>query len=102
VRSASRARDVIESYRQFHIIISGWSTTLQEAVESFARISDERPVVGQSVALTQLAQALSAAASSRLQIDEETLDRLSKDLRSIVTEVLIPGVPRREDQDWSF
>src|SRR5260370_23242090 len=80
VRSAANARDVIESYRRSHIAISGWSTLLQEAVESFTRISAPRPVVGESVALAQLAQALQSAADARLQVYRGPLDQLTRAL----------------------
>jgi hypothetical protein len=102
VRSAAGARDVIESYRQSHIAISGWSMLLREAVDSFVRISAQRPVVGHSVALAQLAQALRVAADSQLRVDEESLDHLSRDLHSIVASIRVPGIPRPEDEDWSF
>src|SRR6266571_2061776 len=95
VRSAANARDVIESYRRSHVAISGWSTLLQEAVESFTRISAQRPVVGESVALAQLARALQDTADARLQVDRGTLDQLSRALRSIVTAIRIPGIPAR-------
>ena len=102
VRSAAMARDVIESYRLSHITISGWSTSLQEAAESFMRISARRPVVAQTVMLAQLAQTLSVTADAQLQVEPETLDRLSRDLRSIVANIRVPGIPRPEDEDWSF
>ncbi len=102
VRSAANARDVIESYRRSHVAISGWSTLLQEAIETFTRISAQRPVVGESVALAQLARALQDTADARLQVDRGTLDQLSRALRSIVTAIRIPGIPRREDEDWAF
>jgi hypothetical protein len=75
---------------------------LREAVDSFARISAQRPVVGRSVALAQLAQALRVAADSQLRVDEESLDQLSRDLHSIVANIRVPGIPRPEDEDWSF
>jgi hypothetical protein len=102
VRSAANARDVIESYRRSHIAISGWSTLLQEAVDSFTRISAQRPIVGDAVALSQLAQALQETADAWLQVDQGTLDQLSWALRSIVAEIRIPGIPRPEDEDWAF
>jgi len=96
------ARDVIESYRQSHITVSGWILLLEEAAQSFTRISAQRPVVGGAVPLAQLAQALSVTAEEGLLADHEMLDRLSRDLRSIVTNTRIPGIPRPEDEDWSF
>lgn len=102
VRSAANARDAIESYRRSRIVISGWDTLLQDAVESFTRISAQRPVVGEAVALAQLARTLQDVVDARLKVDRETLDQLSRALRSIVTEIRIPGIPRPEDEDWAF
>jgi hypothetical protein len=102
VRSAMTARDVIESYRQSQITVSGWNLALEEAAQSFARISAHRPVAGETVPLAQLAQALSVTAKAGLQADLEALERLSRQLRKIVTDTRIPGIPRREDGDWSF
>src|SRR6266851_6989348 len=100
VRSAVIARDVIESYRQSHVAVSGWSLLLEEAAQSFTRLSTERPVAGEAVPLAQLAHVLSGTAKAGLGVDQETLDRLSRDLRSIVTSARIPGIPRPEDGDW--
>src|SRR6266849_2327751 len=102
VRSAVIARDVIESYRQSHIKVSGWNSLLEEAAQSLSRISAHRPVAGGAVPLAPLAQTLSITARARLQVDHETLDRLSRELRTIVINTRIPGIPRSEDEDWSF
>lgn len=102
VRSAMMARDVIESYRQSDVTVSGWNLTLEEAAQSFARISARRPVAGEAVPLARLAQTLSSTARAGLQADRETLDRLSRELRAIVIRTRIPGIPQREDEDWSF
>lgn len=102
VRSAAMARDVIESYRQSHIVISGWSGLLEEAAQSFARISAERPFASGSVPLAQLARTLIATVHAGLSVDHETLSQLSQQLRAIVTNTRVPGIPRPEDADWSF
>ena len=102
VGSAVMARDVIESYRQSHIMISGWRSLLEEAAESLARISAGRPFADGIVPLAQLASTLTAAAQAGLKVDHETLDLLSQELRTIVTSTRVPGIPRPDDTDWSF
>jgi hypothetical protein len=102
VQSAVIARDVIESYRQSHITVSGWSLLLEEAAQSFTRLSHQHPVAGDQVSLAQLAHVLSATAKAGLEVDQGTLDQLSRDLRSILSGSRIPGIPRPEDRDWSF
>lgn len=102
VRSAVMARDVIESYRQSQITISGWSALLEEAAQSFARYSEQPYLSGGVVPLARLAQTLSATVRAGLRVDHETLDWLSYELRTIVTSTRIPGIPKPEDEDWSF
>jgi hypothetical protein len=102
VRSAMMARDVIESYRQSRVTVPGWSLTLEEAARSLARISAQRPIAGEAVPLSQLAQALSVTAKAGLHADRKTLDQLGRELRAIVADTRVPGIPRRADEDWSF
>jgi hypothetical protein len=99
LRSAAIARDVIESYRQSHITVSGWSALLEEAAKSFARLS-EHPKG--AAPLAQIAETLSATVQASLKVDQDTLDWLSSELRTIVTSTRVPGIPRPEDDDWSF
>jgi len=96
------ARDVIESYRQSRIIIAGWSDLLEEAAQTFARISAAPPLPVRAVPLARLAHTLTGTVRAGLQVDHETLDRLSQELRTIVTSTRVPGIPRPEDADWSF
>jgi hypothetical protein len=102
VHSAAMARDVIESYRQSNIRISGWNSMLEEAAQSFTRISADRPFASGAVSLAQLARRLTATAHADLKVDHETLNLLSQELRAIVTGTRVPGIPRPEDPDWSF
>ena len=102
VHSAVMARDVIESYRQSNIMIFGWNNMLEEAAQSFARISVDRPVAGGVMPLAQLARSLTATVHAGLRVDDETLNLLSQELRAIVTGTRIPGIPRPEDPDWTF
>lgn len=102
VRSAVMARDVIESYRQSRIMITDWSDLLEEAAQSFARISADRPLAVETVPLARLARTLTATVQAGLLVDHATLDLLSRDLRTIVTGTRVPGIPRPEDADWSF
>jgi hypothetical protein len=102
VSSAVMARDVIESYRRSRIVITGWSNLLEEAARSFSRISADQPVAVGTVPLARLARTLTAAMRAGLQVDNETIDMLSRELRTIVTGTRVPGLPRPEDADWSF
>jgi hypothetical protein len=85
-----------------HITVSGWSVQLEEAAQSFVRLSTQQPVAGDAVALAQLGRALSTTAKTGLEVDQETLDRLSRELRSILSGARISGIPLPDDEDWSF
>jgi hypothetical protein len=102
LRSAAMARDVVESYRQSHITVSGWSSVLEDAAQSFMRISAQHPVAGGAIPLAQVAQTLSATARVGLEVDRDLLDELSRDLRAIVTNTRVIGIPQPADEDWSF
>jgi hypothetical protein len=103
VRSASMARDVIESYRQWNVTVGGWRETLHEAADSFIFLANQHPPVSRGVDLAHLARILQSIVRSQLQlIDQQSLDDVSAELRAIVSTTRIPGVPRPEDQDWSF
>jgi len=105
VRSAVMARDVIESYRRSHVMIAGWSSQLEEAAQSLTRISALPRIAGEAVPpaqLMRLAHTLTATVEAKLQVDQETLNQVSQELRAIVTSTRVPGIPRPEDEDWSF
>jgi hypothetical protein len=104
VRSAARARDVVESYRQYGLTVSRWQTRLLASSASIARIAAERPdpVAGRpeagGVRLAQLAEALRDVARNGLRPERARLDRLGKELESLVS-IRVPGYPRPEDPD---
>jgi sigma54-dependent transcription regulator len=106
VRSAARARDVVESYRQYDLTVSRWQTRLLTSSASIARIAavaaDGRPEAAgvrpevAGVRLAELAEALRDVARNGLRPERARLDQLSKDLESLVRE-RVPGYPRPED-----
>ena len=99
VASAAAARDVVESYRQWQIVVPGWETTLQEVVEALGALSTA-PVL--PVEIDELRADLARLLRTGLPSDPRGLDELSTALREIVTAVRVPGVPRPEDPAWSF
>jgi hypothetical protein len=95
-RSAARARDVVESYRQYGLIVSRWQNRLLSSSASIARIAAERPMVA-GVPLANLAAALLDVARNGLRLERARLDRIGHDLEALVT-VHTPGRPRPEDR----
>jgi hypothetical protein len=82
VRSAAKARDVVESYRQYDLTVDRWQRRLLTAAASLARIAGAWPVVA-GVRLADLASALEAVARNGLRPERARLDRLSKDLEAL-------------------
>jgi hypothetical protein len=83
VRSAAKARDVVESYRQYDLTVGRWRTRLLTAAASITRIAAEQRTAG-GVRLDELAGALEAVARNGLRPERARLDRLSKDLEALV------------------
>ncbi|MGQ0774310.1 MAG: hypothetical protein ACT4NY_07835 [Pseudonocardiales bacterium] len=99
VASAAAARDVVESYRQWQIVVPGWETTLREVVEALAALPTA-PV--SPTEIDELRADLARLLRTGLPCDPRGLDGLSAALREIVATVRVPGVPRPEDPAWSF
>jgi|HubBroStandDraft_2_1064218.scaffolds.fasta_scaffold1752935_1 hypothetical protein len=99
-RSAARARDVVESYRQYGLTVTRWQNRLLASSASIARIAAglpdaERPDPA-GLPLADLALALRDVARNGLRPERARLGRLSKDLESLVR-MRVPGHPRPED-----
>lgn len=101
VACAAAARDVVESFRQWQIRVSGWERTLEEVVEVLGDLPDVPGVVLQ-VEVDELRADLAQLLQAGLPSDSRGLDDLSTTLREVVTKVRVPGVPRPEDPAWSF
>ncbi|MGH4018630.1 MAG: hypothetical protein ACRDT0_05175 [Pseudonocardiaceae bacterium] len=101
VASAAAARDVIEPFRLWQIVMPGWETTLQDVVEVLGHLPDG-PGAALRVKAGELRRGLALLLETGLSSDPRGLDDLSTALRDVVTEVRVPGVPRPEDPAWSF
>jgi hypothetical protein len=97
-RSAARTRDVVESYRQYNLTVGRWRSRLLTSSASIARIAVHSPEMA-GVPLADLAVALRAVARNGLRPERARLDRLSKDLESLVS-IRVPGHPRPEDDGF--
>lgn len=99
VASASAAREIVESFRQWQIVVPGWEGTLQDVVEVLGSLPPGSALpMGVDALRGDLAQLLQTGLPS----DPHGLDGLSSALREVVTRVRVPGVPRPEDLAWSF
>jgi hypothetical protein len=92
VRSAAKARDVVESYRQYDLTVDRWRSRLLTSAASITRIAASCPCVAE-VPLADLAVALEVVARNGLRTERARLDRLSKDLEALV-KLPVPGYPR--------
>jgi hypothetical protein len=99
VSSAAAAREIVESFRQWQIVVPNWEETLHDVVEVLGSLPSGGALrVGVAGLPGDLAQLLRTGLPS----DPSTLDELSTALREVVTTVRVPGVPRPEDPAWSF
>lgn len=101
VAGAAAARDVVESFRQWQIVVPGWERTLEEVIEALGNLPDG-PRVALQVEVDELRADLAQLLQAGLPNDPRGLDDLSSALREVVTKVRVPGVPRPEDPAWSF
>lgn len=99
VASAAAAREIVESFRQWQIVVPDWEGTLLDVVEILGSL----PSGGdRGVGVAELRGNLAQLLRTGLPNDPSGLDELSITLREIVTTVRVPGVPRPEDPAWSF
>ncbi len=99
VASAAAAREVVESFRQWQIVVPDWEGTLQDVVEVLGSLPSGGAL---QVGVDELRGDLALLLQTGLPSDPRELDDLSTALREVVTKVRVPGVPRPEDLAWSF
>jgi hypothetical protein len=99
VASAAAARGVVESFRQWQIVVPDWEGTLQDVVEVLGGLPSGGAFQG---GVDELRGDLAQLLQTGLPSDPRRLDDLSTVLREVITTVRVPGVPRPEDPAWSF
>lgn len=91
-------RDVLESFLVNRVLLTGWQETLVAAsarlVELGRAWSDED--------LLELGRATGLLAGTRLASDPQFARSAADDAARVLAQVRVPGIPRPEDDDWTF
>jgi hypothetical protein len=91
-------RDVLESFLQDGVVVADWRQRLTEASRQFVELglrTDDGPH------LADLGSRIAELAGSDLETSPLT-HVLAAEVERLVDEVHVPGLPRPEDEDWTF
>ena len=91
-------RDVLESFIADRMLIPGRQQTLASAGNEFADLADQ----GAGSDMRALSQRIAALARHGLEAQPALTRSVATELAHFVDRTRIPGVPRPEDEDWSF
>jgi hypothetical protein len=91
-------RDVLESFLVSEVLLSGWQRTLEAAAARLVELGND----WSDTDLVELGQVAEQLAAKSL-VSEPVLARsAADDIARMLDQVRIPGVPRPQDEDWSF
>jgi hypothetical protein len=91
-------RNVVESFRSYHVTPPGWDETLRDAIAALSRLRAPDQV---STVLSALLPALELLLMDGLDSSPLVVEKVATHVVSILKETKIPG-PSPEDDDWSF
>ena len=91
-------RNVVESFRSYHVTPPGWDETLRDAIAALSRLRAPDQV---STVLSALLPALELLLTDGLDSSPLVVEKVATHVVSILKETRIPG-PSPEDDDWSF
>jgi hypothetical protein len=91
-------RNVVESFRSYHVTPPGWDETLGHAVAALSRL--QAPVQVNAL-LAGLLPDLDLLLADGLDRFPQVVDKIATDVANLLEETTIPG-PTPEDDDWSF
>ena len=91
-------RNVVESFRSYHVTPPGWDETLRDAIAALSRLRAPDQV---STVLSALLPALELLLTDGLDSSPLVVEKVATHVVSILKETKIPG-PSPEDDDWSF
>jgi hypothetical protein len=91
-------RNVVESFRSYHVTPPGWDETLHHAVAALSRLQAPDQV---NTVLSALLPALDVLLTDGLDGSPLVVEKVATQVASILKETTIPG-PALEDDDWSF
>ena len=91
-------RDVVESFLHDQVLVASWRQRLAEASRQFIELGSDP----HDMEVAELGGRVGILAELGLE-EEPTLARsIASDVARLLDEVHVPGLPRPEDEDWSF
>jgi hypothetical protein len=91
-------RNVVESFRSYHVTPLEWEDTLRNAIAALSRLQG----LGQfNIVPPGLLPDLALLLAGGLDRSPQVVDKVATEVANILDETAIPG-PTLEDDDWSF
>jgi hypothetical protein len=91
-------RDVVESFRSYHITLPEWDETLRHAIAALSRLQALAQV---TVLPAGLLPDLDLLLTDGLDRSPQVVDKVATQVADVLEQTMIPG-PTLEDDDWSF
>jgi hypothetical protein len=91
-------RNVVESFRSYHVTPPDWDETLRHAI---AALSQLQALVEVDIVLPGLLPDLDLLLTGGLERSPQVVEKVATQVANILAETTIPG-PTLEDDDWSF
>ena len=91
-------RDVVESFRSYHITLPDWDETLRHAIAALSRLQALAQV---TVLPAGLLPDLDLLLADGLDRSPQVVDKVATQVAKALERTMIPG-PTLEDDDWSF
>jgi len=91
-------RDVVESFRSYHVTPPNWDDTLRHAIAALSRLQASTQV---NVLPAGLLRDLDLLLTDGLYRSPQVVDKVATQVANVLEETTIPG-PTPEDDDWSF
>lgn len=91
-------RNVVESFRSYHITPPDWDEALRHAIVALSRL---QALVQADIGLQGLLPDLHLLLTGGLDHSPQVVEKVATQVANILDETTIPG-PALEDEDWSF
>jgi len=99
VATVSEVREVVETFRQCDVLELGWRKVIELAAERLDSADDDR--VGE-LATRDVAARLRKLLVAEAWTERALVDRVATDAAQLIKLTLPEGLPKPEDDDWSF
>jgi hypothetical protein len=92
-------REVIETFRRYHIVTPDWVKILTAALQQLEAVDPSKAINGRIV---EVVSGLRQIIEGGLEPDVDLLERISGNTQAIISMMPAPGLPTPEDENWAF